>query len=151
MKILALDIGSNIIGLAITDKENIMAYPYKNIKRSNYIFELKEIKEIVLLENIEKIIVGIPYKDGENTITTNDCISYYEKLQKDLSVEIDKVDESFTSIDANEKLNHKRLKIKNRQNFSHNELMYKLRKEKKKIIDKCAATLILEKYLKEKD
>lgn len=95
-KLLGIDHGQARIGLAISDKEQIMAIPLKAIESTKNIFD--EIKQICQQEDIKKIIVGLPLAlSGENTKQTNIVRSFAGELKKRLDVDIVFEDERLTS------------------------------------------------------
>ena len=59
---LGLDLGTKTIGVAITDKANILVVPYKLIKFSfeNYEEAKKEVINIINKEHITDIAIGLP-------------------------------------------------------------------------------------------
>ncbi|MCX6346891.1 MAG: RuvX/YqgF family protein [Actinobacteria bacterium] len=60
MRIMALDVGEKNIGIAISDKLNILAIPH-SIEKNDEDFSEK-INRLVREKDIRKIIIGIPYK-----------------------------------------------------------------------------------------
>jgi len=56
--ILALDVGSLNIGVAISDREHLFAIPVTIIKRDGS--EIKKIEEIIKLKDVGSIVVGLP-------------------------------------------------------------------------------------------
>jgi putative Holliday junction resolvase len=127
-KILALDIGEQRVGLAVSDELKIIASPYKTIGREKVIFELKQIVE---KEKIEKIIIGLPYLgSGQLGSQAKDIQRFAHNLRAEVNVPIEFENEILTSVEAENRLRERRNKV--------------LDKEE---IDKMAATIILESYL----
>ena len=58
-RLLAIDFGDKRVGLALSDPMHIIAKPYKTISYSNYQNLLIKIKNIILDEEIEKIVLGL--------------------------------------------------------------------------------------------
>lgn len=94
MKILGIDYGDKNIGLALAESDSI-AVPFKVIKNEEVI---KELKDIIKEENIELIVVGMPYNldgtDNERTIITKKFIS---NLEDNLNIKVVDINEQFTS------------------------------------------------------
>jgi len=97
MKILGIDYGDQNIGLALAE-DNSIAVPYKVIKNSSLAEVLLELKEIVKKEEIELLVIGMPYslnsEENERTGITKEFISF---LKDNLDLKIEIVNEQFTS------------------------------------------------------
>jgi putative Holliday junction resolvase len=127
-RILALDIGEQRIGLAVSDELKIIASPYKTIGRKKAIFELKQIVE---KEKMEKIIIGLPYLgSGQLGSQAKDIQEFANSLRAEVNVPIEFENEILTSVEAKNRLKERGSKVLD-----------------KKEIDKMAATIILESYL----
>lgn len=137
---MALDVGDRTIGVAISDPLFIMASGHSTIFRENIEKDLEILKDIIVKEGIIKIVVGLP-KNMNNTVGPQGekVLSFVEDLKiflKDNNFEIEIVmqDERLTTVSA------ERILIEG--NMS--------RKNRKKVIDKVAATYILQSYLDRK-
>ncbi len=97
MKILGIDYGDKNIGLALAEDDSI-AVPYKVIKNSSLAEVLLELKELVKKEEIELLVIGMPYslnsQENERTGITKEFISF---LKDNLGLKIEIVNEQFTS------------------------------------------------------
>jgi putative Holliday junction resolvase len=100
--ILALDFGTRRVGLAIS--HGVVAAPLQSITydRSNRQAFFDELKEIVLDQKAEKIIVGLSLRDGEPTKQSEISRQIGEEISEKLDISVDFVDESFTSVEAKE-------------------------------------------------
>ena len=58
MKILAIDYGTKKIGLAVSDKKGIIAFPFGVVENNPGLIE--RLKKIIKKEKIKKIVVGAP-------------------------------------------------------------------------------------------
>ena len=126
MKILALDVGTRRIGLAISDDLGVIASPYKTIDRKG---ADSEIAKIVIKEEVEKVVVGVPYlESGELGSQAKDVWDFCEDLKARLRVPLDFENENLTSSEAEVRLRNKK-------------------KKNKGDIDAMAAAIILEAYL----
>ena len=133
MKYLGLDLGSRTLGVAISDITGTIATSYTVIRhQEEYDRLLSEVEKIVKEENISKIILGFP-KNMNNTIGPKGELSleFKEKLEKKLNIEVFLQDERLTTRQAESVL------IKNNTR----------REKRKKVIDKLAATIILQSFL----
>ncbi|MDU3087407.1 Holliday junction resolvase RuvX [Peptoniphilus harei] len=131
-KILGLDVGDVWIGVAISDALLLTAQPLMTIKRESNKIAYEKIHEIILENNVEKVVVGLP-KNMNNTIgpQSEKVIKFAEKLKNKFKVEIEYVDERMTTLMAEQVLIEGSVRRENR----------------KKYIDKIAATYILQSYL----
>ncbi len=135
MKIMSLDVGTKHIGIAVSDELGITANGLETLKRSGIKKDFLKLKNIVSELNIERIVVGIPYNtDGTISKSGESIKKFAIKLEKELSLPVDYVNETFTTIDAEKYLLE--------ANMS--------RKKRKRVIDKLSAVIILQEYLEQK-
>ena len=126
-KIMALDVGTKRIGIAISDYLHIIANRHSYIPRD--VNSVKTIVNIAKENNVKKIIIGVPYNmDGTQGSQAQDCIDFGGEIQ---GFEIVFEDERLTSETAEENLRERKI------NF---------RKEKG-LVDMESAGIILEQYL----
>lgn len=132
MRILGLDIGTKTIGVAVSDPLGWTAQGITTIKRKNFREDVSAVKKIFDEYNAEKIVVGLP-KNMNGTIgTTGEMVQgFCEKLKNDFSPEIIMWDERLTTVAATRAMLEADLS----------------RKKRKTIVDKIAATYILQGYL----
>jgi putative Holliday junction resolvase len=127
MRIMALDIGEKNIGVAISDKLNILAIPH-SIEKNDENF-IEKISRLIEEKDIRKIIVGIPYNlKGKAGYQANKTFDFTQKLKEKIKVEIDYLDERFST------------------KISKNNL-FQSKKAADAPVDKYAAAIILENYL----
>ena len=133
MRILGLDIGSVRIGIAQSDELEIIASPLEVYKRTNSINnDAKYISSIVTKNNIGKIVVGLPLKlDGSASASVDMVNEFIEKLKKFTDTEIIMQDERLSTVTASKILIEGNVRRENR----------------KGVVDKIAATIILQNYL----
>ncbi|HXK50572.1 MAG TPA: Holliday junction resolvase RuvX [Clostridiales bacterium] len=129
---LAIDYGDVRIGLAISDPFKIISSAYKTLKNTGTDNILFELKDIILKEDVEKIVLGHPVGlDGNKTKKTLQVEEFAEKL-KGLGIEVMLFDESFSSVRAHRIIHEMGKKTGNN-------------KDK---IDMLAAQVVLEDYLR---
>jgi putative Holliday junction resolvase len=136
MRALAIDYGKVRIGLAITDINKTIAYPYKTIKASESLEKsvdnvLKAIQEHI--SEIEIIIIGLPLllKGGMSEMTI-EVKEFAKVLQTKIKIPVQFIDERLSSVMAQRHL---------KENLKLN------RKKRSKIIDTVSATLILQNFI----
>ena len=128
---LGIDFGEKRVGLAISDKSNLIASPFKTI---NYINEndlVNQLKKVVIENDIENFVLGLPINmKGEDTAQTKVVRKFKESLSS-LDLPIIYEDERLSSVSAKNSLILQNIKT------GHN----------KPEIDKTAAAIILQQYL----
>jgi putative Holliday junction resolvase len=135
-KYLALDVGDVRIGVAKSDIMGMIATPLEVIDRRKT-KAVKRVKELTELEGTKSIVVGIPKSlDGTEKRQAEKVREFIEKLKKEIpEVEIIEMDERLTTVSAEKMLNATTKK---------NAI------EKRKVVDKIAAAIILQAYLEGK-
>ena len=137
MRALGLDLGTKTLGLAISDKTNTIASPYKVLKwdGGNYDILFKELDEIIKNNNITNLVLGLP-KNMNNTLgfAAERSLKFKEALENRYNLEVTLIDERLSTVEAT--------------NYLLNEDMS--RQKRKKIIDGVAASIILDTYIKMK-
>ena len=128
-KIMALDVGTKRIGVALSDYLQVIANPCTCIQREPEQKAIEEITKIAKENRVEKIVVGVPYNmDGSLGFQGENCIEFSQKL---IGFDIILEDERLTSEEAEERL--KSRKVDFRKN--------------KGLVDIESACIILEQYL----
>ena len=131
-RVLGIDYGEVRVGLSLSDLTQTIAKPFKTIMYKNINNLLDQLKEIIVENEVERLVVGIPYNmKGEDTKQTLKVKEFISFLESNLSYDIELIDERLSSIEA-EKTMHK-MNIKTGHNKSD--------------IDKIAASVILQEYL----
>lgn len=135
-KYLALDIGDVRIGVAKSDILGMIASPLETIDRRK-VKPVKRIAELCEEENTKKLVVGIPKSlDGTEKRQAEKVRNFIHALKSTIpGLEIFEVDERFTTVTADHILT-----AMNRKGAL----------EKRKVVDKVAASLILQQYLNTK-
>lgn len=133
MRYLGLDLGSKTLGIAVSDLTGLIASSYKTIRHNEeYDNLVEEVKKIVAELNIEGIVLGFP-KNMNNTVGYKGELSlnFKKNLEKVLSIPIYLQDERLTTKSATDVLIMGNVSRKNR----------------KKVVDSVAATIILQSFL----
>lgn len=96
MKVLGIDYGKKWMGLAISDDERKMAFPYETLENNFKLFS--RLNEIIKKEGIYKIVIGLPLnKKMKATDQTTEVENWAEKLIREVDSPIDFENEIFTS------------------------------------------------------
>lgn len=133
MRIMGLDVGDATIGVAVSDELGLIAHGITTIKRKNFKYDIDSLKNIISEKDINRIIVGLP-KNMNNSIGPRGekTLEFVNRLKENFpDIEIITWDERLTTKAAERTLLEADVSRKNR----------------KKVIDKLAAVLILQGYL----
>ncbi|MBO0994028.1 Holliday junction resolvase RuvX [Bacillus sp. SD088] len=134
MRIMGLDVGSKTVGVAISDEMGWTAQGVETIpideEKNNFGFN--RVKQVIDEYNVEKIVVGFP-KNMNNTVGPRGeaSKSYAEKLETQFQLPVLLWDERLSTMAAERVLLEADVS----------------RKKRKKVIDKMAASMILQGYL----
>ena len=140
MRILCLDIGSKRVGIALSDPFGWTAQALEVLERRGDERDFEVILKLCLDNEVERVVVGIPYdSEGEEGKEAKRILNFCKRFEAYLYSEgytlpVEGYDERYSTAEATERL----LRV----DMS--------RSKRKKIIDKMAAVVILENYLKEK-
>ena len=137
MRCLGLDLGTRTCGLAMSDKTNFIASPFKTLKwdGENYDLLFAELDIIIKDYSITDLVLGLP-KNMNNTLgfASERSLKFKEALEDRYGLQVVLIDERLSTVEA--------------ENYLINADMS--RKKRKKVIDGVAASLILDTYLKMK-
>lgn len=129
---MALDMGSKNIGVAMSDELGLTAHATERIHRESLGKDLEAIADLVRRFSVSKIVVGLPLNmTGALGVEAKKVLEFVEEMRRVLSVSITTWDERLSTVQARRALLEADLS----------------RKKRKKVIDKLAATLILQSYL----
>ncbi len=134
MRYLGLDLGTRTLGVSISDETKTIASGLTTLhfEEGDYDKAISLLKDATNLNNIEKIILGLP-KNMNNTVgeAAERCLNFKDKLIKELNIDVVMQDERLSTVSA------------------HNYMLEAdiSRKKRKKVVDKMAANIILQTYL----
>ncbi|MBI1931405.1 MAG: Holliday junction resolvase RuvX [Ignavibacteriales bacterium] len=132
-RILAIDYGEKRIGFAISDPLKIFAIPLVTLENDHAL--LNKIKKMFDEYNFTKIIIGYPLKeDGTKTKLTEDVEKFKIVVENQFKIPVEFVDERYSSAIAWE---HIKTSVNSKK-----------KRKDKSLIDRKAAAVILEDYLK---
>jgi putative Holliday junction resolvase len=132
VRIMALDIGSHTIGVAVSDELGITAQGLKTIRRKSRKEDLEEIMRIIDQFKIGKIVVGLP-KSMNGTLgkQAEMVLQWAKSIGEEVHLPIVTWDERYSTAEASRVLLEADLS----------------RRKRKKAIDKLAAVIILQGYM----
>lgn len=132
IRILGLDVGTKRIGVAISDPLGYTAQGVTTIERIGMKKDMAAIEDLLEKYQVQKVVVGLP-KNMNNTIGPSGEMTqkFGEKIKNKFRIEVIYVDERLSTVSAERVLIQGDVRRENR----------------KKYIDKVAATYILQTYL----
>lgn len=133
MRILGLDVGDNTIGVAVSDSLLLTAQGVEVIRRKSLEQDLARLRQIIEEYEVDTIVVGLP-KNMNGTIGPRAELSLQfasELAARFPTLKIKLWDERLTTVAAEKMLIAADVK----------------RKQRRQVIDKMAAVLILQGYL----
>jgi putative Holliday junction resolvase len=134
-RVVAIDLGTRRIGVAVTDGLGLTAQPHATIERHGGQRDLDAVAAVVRQFDAERIVLGLPL-DPEGNVgrAARAAEAFGERLRVFLGLPVELIDESFTTVEAEEVLLAADLS----------------RARRKEVIDRVAAALILRRWLDSK-
>ena len=130
--LLGVDYGSVRIGLAVSDPDRKIAFPFTTYTRRNREQDARYFRELVQTEPIYQIVVGLPmHLDGREGLKAAEARAFGQWLGEVTGLPVVFWDERFTTVEAEEQL------------WSAG-LTHKRRKARR---DRVAAQILLQSYL----
>jgi len=129
MRILGIDWGRERMGLAISDPENIIAFPLEVVEVNKVLDRISALDKIY---KFEKVVIGLPLRtDGKCGEVAEEVYKFSDELTKVIHCGIVFQDERFSSKEVEKILSKGKIRAK----------------VKKQIKDKIAAARILQNFL----
>lgn len=97
MRYLGIDYGEKYIGLAISDENGKIAFPFKTLENKNKDSVLKEIKNICDLKKIKKIIIGFPLNKQMRQTSQTKIVKKFADVLAKLNMSIEFENELFST------------------------------------------------------
>lgn len=132
MIILSVDYGKARTGIAVCDKDEVVASPVATVKEYNMDNLAQRVSEIAGNKNAAEIVLGLPVNmDGSEGESACNVRVFRDKLEALSGLPVVLRDERCTTVTAYEYLN----------------MNNKRGKKRKEVVDSVAAVIILEDYL----
>lgn len=130
--VVALDVGSRRIGVAVSDPSGAFAFPHDTIQRTNVRDDVAAILAIARERNARTIVVGDPLTmAGTRGIASEGIDAFVAHLARVFDGRIERIDERLTTAAVQKSLIGADVS----------------RAKRKSVVDKLAAAMILETYL----
>ena len=132
MRIMALDVGSKRIGVALSDPLKITAQGLETFQRTTLEEDIRGLWQLIDQHEVSQLVVGLPKNmDGTIGFKAEEVRQFIADLTAQRSIEVIWVDERLTTVSAERTLLEADVS----------------RAKRKKVIDKMVAVLILQSYL----
>jgi putative Holliday junction resolvase len=132
MRLLGLDVGDKRVGIALSDETATLATGLDTLERVGPRKDLKAIAALVRAHDVSDVVVGLPRNlDGSLGPQALKVLQFMDDLRPVVKVPVVSWDERFTSAMATQALIEGGVS----------------RRGRKGVVDKVAATLILQSYL----
>ena len=100
-RLLGLDLGSKRIGVSICDEKQLIATPFKTILRTNATELIKEIKNLIIENNIKGVVIGNPLNmDGSSGRSSQSIKDTSEYIEKNIDIPVYLWDERLSTVGA---------------------------------------------------
>ena len=131
-RILALDVGSKTIGLAVSDALGITAQGLETIRRRHKRFDLAALHAVIRRHGVTELVIGLPLRlSGESGTQAEKISAFADELREKFKIPVHLWDERLTSAEANRLLKESEISIRKRAGA----------------VDRLAAVLILQNYM----
>lgn len=132
MRVMGLDFGTHRMGVALSDETATIAQPHCTIQL-NRALPIAELRRLVEEFEVSEIVIGLPFSLGGESRgrSANSARALGEKIERELAIPVEYWDERFSTTQAERVLKSAGLRRTNRRT----------------VVDKVAAALILQSYL----
>ena len=130
-RLLGIDPGSKRCGVAVTDRDESMAFPRPALATNDHLVE--SLRSLVDEEGVELVVIGRPVAlSGNETASTKEADGLYELLVDGLApIPVVQWDERLTTHEAQRSLSQAGVKAKNHREH----------------VDSAAAVIMLQSYM----
>jgi putative holliday junction resolvase len=131
-RILALDVGSRTLGLAVSDPLGITAQGLPTIRRKNRRADFAQLDSVMKKYDVKELVVGYPLRlSGASGTQSEKMTLFAEKLRERYELPVHLWDERLTTAEAQRVLRESEMSVKRRG----------------EVVDQLAAVLILQSFL----
>lgn len=131
-RILALDVGSRTLGLAVSDPLGITAQGLPTIRRKNRRADFAQLDTVVKKYDVHEFVVGYPLRlSGATGTQSEKMTAFAEQLRQRYQLPVHLWDERLTTAEAQRVLRESEMSVKRRS----------------EVVDQLAAVLILQSFL----
>lgn len=132
MRVLGLDVGDRTIGVALSDETETLATGLPNLERVGPRKDVRAVAELVRRHEVGRLVVGLPRRlDGSVGEQAEKVLAFVDALKPSVRVPVDTWDERMTTRMAEQVLIEADVS----------------RRDRRGLVDKVAAVLILQSWL----
>lgn len=132
---LGLDVGKRRIGIAGCDGTGLIATGLDTLERRSFAHDVEHIRRWVIDRRVQVLVIGLPYTmAGELGFQARQVQKFAARLERELSLPVEFVDERLTSVQAEQLIQAER----------------RAPSRNKALIDRKAAAIILQRWLDER-
>ncbi len=136
IRILGIDLGEKRIGVALSDALGLTAQGLTVLSRQGQKTDLNRIAALVREHEVQQIVIGLPrHLDGRLGKGADEVMVWAKELQERLHLPVHTIDERLTTMQAERVLLAADVS----------------RRKRRQVIDKMAASLILQTFLDSRD
>jgi putative holliday junction resolvase len=131
-RVVGIDLGSRRIGVAVSDGLGLTAQPHATIARHGGVRDLEAIARVVAEWQAGLVVLGLPLDpEGREGTAARSARVFADRLRAALTVPVEMIDESFSTVEAEAVLLEADLS----------------RARRRQVIDRLAAAVILQRWL----
>jgi putative Holliday junction resolvase len=131
-RILGIDVGTKTLGLAISDEGGTVAFPVQTLQRKGLRRDVEALADLATERDVEEVVVGLPLNlDGTPGRLVAEAETVAGRLAERTGLPVHLSDERLTTAAAERVLLQADVS----------------RRRRKQVVDKLAATLILQAFL----
>ena len=131
-RILAIDVGTRTLGLAVSDEAQRFALPLMTLRRAGLEHDLRQLDELIRERGVAEAVVGLPLNlDGSPGRMEQEAELVARELGRRCGIPVHRWDERLTTVAAERALLEADVS----------------RRKRKLLVDKVAATLMLQAFL----
>ena len=131
-RVLALDLGKQRIGLALSDASQVIAQGLETLERTNIRQDLARLSQLASDNSVSLIVIGNPlHMSGREGFQAEKAREFGARLQDASGIPVEFWDERLTTVEAERVLRQSGISIQKRA----------------KAVDRLAAVILLESYL----
>lgn len=132
-RVMGLDVGDRRIGIALSDPLGITAQPLEVLIRSSRKTDLDRLAELIRLHQVRTVVVGLPRQlNGEIGPQGEKVLEWVARFREAVGIPVVTLDERLSTRESERILLQADLS----------------RGKRRRVVDKLAAALILERYLR---
>ena len=132
MRVMGLDIGKKTIGVALSDPVGLTAQPVTTVKRTTFVKDIEAVLKLASGNEVSTIVAGLPLNmDGTHSPQTGFVLKFVDRLRESASMPVETWDERLSTAAVERVLIEGDIS----------------RSRRKEVVDKLAASYILQGYL----